>query len=106
MNLGANVSEVNIYRDGVLAFTRPLPLAGNTFTRAISELLGVPLDVAERLKKEAKDVDGQLERAYRLAFGREPAEGEKAALVEFVRKHGLAAACRLLLNANEFVFID
>jgi type IV pilus assembly protein PilM len=52
MNLGANVSEVNIYRDGVLAFTRPLPLAGNTFTRAISEIVGVPLDVAERLKKE------------------------------------------------------
>ena len=52
MNLGANVSEVNIYRDGVLSFTRPLPLAGNTFTRAISDLMGVPLDVAERLKKE------------------------------------------------------
>jgi type IV pilus assembly protein PilM len=52
MNIGANVSEVNIYRDSVLAFTRPLPLAGNTFTRAISDLMGVPLDVAERLKKE------------------------------------------------------
>jgi type IV pilus assembly protein PilM len=52
MNIGANVSEVNIYRDGVLSFTRPLPLAGNTFTRAISDLMGVPLDVAERLKKE------------------------------------------------------
>jgi type IV pilus assembly protein PilM len=52
MNLGANVSEVNIYRDGVLSFTRPLPLAGNTFTRAISDMMGVPLDVAERLKKE------------------------------------------------------
>ena len=22
------------------------------------------------------------------------------------RKHGLAAACRVLLNANEFVFVD
>jgi type IV pilus assembly protein PilM len=52
INVGANVSDVNIYRDGVLTFTRPLPLAGNTFTRAISDLMGVPLDVAERLKKE------------------------------------------------------
>jgi type IV pilus assembly protein PilM len=52
MNLGANVSDINIYKDGVLAFTRPIPLAGNTFTRAISDLIGAPLDVAERLKRE------------------------------------------------------
>lgn len=52
VNLGANVSEIDIYRDGVLSFTRALPLAGNTFTRAISDLVGAPLDVAERLKKE------------------------------------------------------
>src|SRR5947207_7549508 len=40
VNLGANVSEIDIYRDGVLNFTRALPLAGNTFTRAISQLVG------------------------------------------------------------------
>jgi hypothetical protein len=27
-------------------------------------------------------------------------------MMEFVRKHGLANACRLLFNTNEFVFID
>jgi type IV pilus assembly protein PilM len=52
VNLGANVSEIDIYRNGTLSFTRALPLAGNTFTRAISDLLGAPMDVAERLKRE------------------------------------------------------
>jgi hypothetical protein len=48
----------------------------------------------------------QIEAAYRLAFGRLPRREEKAALADHARKHGLANACRLLFNANEFVFID
>ena len=61
---------------------------------------------AERLKKEAADVEGQIDRGCRLAFGRAATASEKTVLAEFARKHGLAAACRLLFNANEFVFID
>ena len=41
-----------------------------------------------------------------LAFGRPPSDAERDALSAFARKHGLPAACRLLLNANEFVFVD
>lgn len=68
-NLGANVSEIDIYRDGVLAFTRPLPLAGNTITRAISDLMGVPLDVAERLKKEHAHVPEGAHVPQETEFG-------------------------------------
>jgi hypothetical protein len=53
-----------------------------------------------------KRVDVQVELAYRLAFGRPPIEEEKAAVSAYARKHGLAKACRILLNANEFVFVD
>jgi hypothetical protein len=35
-----------------------------------------------------------------------PHPEEKAALLEHTRKHGLANTCRVLLNSNEFVFVD
>ena len=46
-----------------------------------------------------------MDRAYRLAYGRSPnaAEGQRA--VAFVRKHGLAAFCRVLLSSSEFVYV-
>ena len=69
VNLGANVSEIDIYRGGILAFTRALPLAGNTFTRAISDLMGAPLDVAERLKKEYAHVPEGAQIASEADFG-------------------------------------
>ena len=48
----------------------------------------------------------QVEAAYRLALGRPPSAAERDALAAYARKHGLADACRLLFNTNEFVFID
>src|SRR5207244_2913474 len=71
VNLGANVSEIDIYRNGVLSFTRALPLAGNTFTRAISDLVGAPLDVAERLKKEYAHVPEGAQFTPDTDFGAE-----------------------------------
>jgi hypothetical protein len=61
---------------------------------------------AERLQKMSDDPGQQIEQAYRLAFGRRPRAEERAALAAYARKHGLANACRLLCNANEFVFVD
>jgi hypothetical protein len=60
---------------------------------------------AERVREEAGDKAGpQVERAFRLAFGRLPAEDERSAAVALVRRRGLAALCRALLNANEFLY--
>ncbi len=61
---------------------------------------------AQRLEKISDDPAKQVEAAYRLAFGRSATAEERDALVEYARKHGLAKACRVLFNANEFVFID
>jgi hypothetical protein len=61
---------------------------------------------AQRVRKLSGGAPEQIEAAYRLAFGRLPRKEEKAALADYARKHGLANACRLLFNANEFVFID
>ena len=65
------------------------------------------LELAARVAREAGDDPvRQVERAFRLALGRPPAEGEAAALVELARGHGLPAVCRALYNLNEFTFVD
>lgn len=55
---------------------------------------------------DAGDLPAQIERAYRLALGRSPTLDERTALTEYAAKHGMANACRVLFNLNEFVFID
>jgi hypothetical protein len=47
----------------------------------------------------------QIRFAYRLALGRDPRGAEEAALAEYARRHGMANACRVLLNCNEFAFV-
>jgi hypothetical protein len=53
----------------------------------------------------ASDLRAQVGRAFLLALGRPPAEKEAAALSAYAARHGMANACRLLLNSNEFMFI-
>jgi hypothetical protein len=61
---------------------------------------------AVRVTAEAPDLAGQVARAHALAVGRAPSAEEAARLGEFARVHGLPALCRVLLNLNEFLFID
>jgi hypothetical protein len=60
---------------------------------------------AQRLKASG-DLERQVEKAYRLAFGRRPETEEAAAVADYARRYGLPRTCRMLLNANEFVFVD
>jgi hypothetical protein len=61
---------------------------------------------AERLKSTGNDAGQQIDLACRLCFGRLPMPEERRLLVNHALKHGLANTCRVLFNANEFVFID
>jgi hypothetical protein len=61
---------------------------------------------AERLARSAHDLPGQIELACQLALGRPPRPDELAVLCNSAAQHGLANACRVILNCNEFVFID
>ena len=60
INIGASNTEISIFTDGQLSFPRSLPLAGDSLTRAVAEMLGYPLDQAERIKVENAEV--QLDR--------------------------------------------
>ena len=41
-----------------------------------------------------------------VAVAREPTGEELTALRAYAKEHGLANACRVILNLNEFVFVD
>jgi mono/diheme cytochrome c family protein len=61
---------------------------------------------AARAEGAAADLRSQTTVAWRLAFTRNPTEGELAAVMKYAEKHGLANACRLIFNLNEFAFVD
>ena len=60
---------------------------------------------AERVRAESKtDTTAQIQRAFLIAFGREPSAQEVITGSTLVSEHGLTALCRALFNANEFLF--
>jgi len=77
-----------------------LTLMNHQFALEMSRLL------AERLQREAPDAVGQVQRAFQLAFAREPMSREQQAGVELIEAHGLRAFCRALLNSNEFIHVN
>ena len=95
----------------VAAMARPVRNSTMTALQALA-LLNDPFMIkqaeyfAERLQRMSPDLQRQIQAAHVLAFGRPPGADKREALAGYARKHGLANACRLLLNANEFIFID
>lgn len=52
------------------------------------------------------DLSASVRHAFRFAFGRDPTDQEQAAAVKLAQSRGLSQLCRMLLNANEFVYVD
>ena len=63
-------------------------------------------ELANRLERQSATIRPRIMAAVRLAFGREPDRSELDALAAYAIKHSMAEACRVILNANEFVFVD
>ena len=62
---------------------------------------------AERLTREAgADPEKQIERAYRIALSRRPTEKETAIARRLIERQGLASFCLVVLNLNEFIYVD
>ncbi len=66
------------------------------------------LRMADRLAERAARERGgdPAGRAILLAFGREATEKEQQRAAGFIREHGLAAFCRVILNTSEFLYVD
>ena len=62
--------------------------------------------LAERIEHERSAGDERVRRAFALCFQRDPSPGELHAASQLAAGQGLFALCRMLLNANEFVYLD
>jgi hypothetical protein len=96
----ADPSIMTPKRNTTLTSIQALALLNNPLATRQSE------HFAERVRGLGRDMLGHIRAAYLLALGREATEQEAAALAAYAERHGLANACRVIFNSNEFVFID
>ena len=96
----ADSSQSTPRRHETLTALQALSLLNNPFNLAMAR------HFSERLQRDAGSPDAQLTLAWSLLTGRPPEPTELPPLKAYAEKHGLPALCRLLLNLNEFVFVD
>jgi len=87
-------------RNESLSPLQALALLNNGFLLTQAEAL------AERVKTEAPAPEDRIERAFRLALSRKPSLTEAGELMRYTERNGLPQMCRILLNLNEFSFVD
>ena len=72
LDLGASSTDMSIVKDGNTVFTRSIPVAGDAFTRAVSQSLGIDAAQAEEYKKtygmDAKQLEGKVKTALEPIF--------------------------------------
>jgi hypothetical protein len=96
----ADASQLTAARNVSVTPLQALALLNDPFMVWASE------QFARRLESQATDRVAQLRAAYLLAFGRHASEPEIELWAAYAGRHGLPNACRMLLNSNEFLFID
>lgn len=69
-------------------------------------MLTMARHMAANVEDQQIHLEDQVRHAFRLALSRSPTDGELAELVTHAKTHGLVSVCRILMNLNEFVFID
>ncbi len=77
-----------------------LALLNNKFMLRMSE------HFAARATAAGKTPADQITAAFRLAITRDPTAEELRELTAYAEQHGMANACRVILNLNEFLFVD
>jgi hypothetical protein len=96
----ADPSLLTPKRNTTLTALQALSLLNNQFMVRQAE------HFAARLEAASADRDRQIVLAYQWAFGREPTADEQRLVRTYATKNGLANACRVILNSNEFLFVD
>jgi hypothetical protein len=96
----ADASQLTPVRSTSVTALQALAMLHNRFIVRQSD------HIAGRLEKLSPDLPGRVRDAFELILGR-PATAREASLVsDYVTKHGLANAVRMLLNTNEFMFVN
>jgi mono/diheme cytochrome c family protein len=77
-----------------------LTLSNNEF------MLQQAKSLATRIENETDSRTAAIRRAFLLCLQREPKAEEQSAATHLVAEQGLFALCRMLINTNEFVYLD
>ncbi len=78
-----------------------LALLNNAFMEHYAERFAKRVE-----RKEEESEAARIRRAYSLAFSREPTKSEESYGTDFVARYGLTQYCLVLLNTNEFLYVD
>jgi len=82
VNFGARSTNIAVARGGSLSFSRSIPTAGEAFTRAVSQTLGVEEQQAEEYKRtyglSTQQLEGKIKRALDPVFRMVSEEMRKA----------------------------
>jgi Protein of unknown function (DUF1549)/Protein of unknown function (DUF1553) len=87
-------------RNASVTVQQALALWNNAFVAHYAERF------AARVESLARTPSEQVQRVCELALNRQATSDELADFTRFVDKHGLANLCRLILNSNEFMFVN
>ena len=87
-------------RESSVTALQALGMLNNRFLVRQSERL------AKRLQSDAPTPEAQVWRLFELAYHRAPGQDEARLVSQLAREHGLANACRVVLNSNEFLFVN
>lgn len=81
LDFGAQSSNIAIVKDGMVRFSRSIPTAGEAFTRALSQGLGIEYQQAEAYKKTyglSSDLEGKVKASLAPVFNLVAEEIKKA----------------------------
>lgn len=95
-----DASQFTPVRPSSVTALQALAMMNDRFTVRYSE------HFAKRVETASQDRSRQIAFAFEEALGRLPTEAEVNRLLAYSEKHGMANACRLLFNCNEFLFVD
>lgn len=96
----ADPSQQVAKRDETVTALSALALLNNKFMVRMAE------HFATHLETECQDRGEQIDRAFHLTLSRPPLADERSAIMAHADQYGLPSACRVIMNLNEFVFVD
>ena len=95
-----DVSMITAKRSATITAIQALALMNNPFVLAQAGHL------AARIGAVAGSPEDQVMAAFRFTLQRRPDAREVAEMTQYLSREGLPNLCRLLLNTNEFIFVD
>ena len=96
----ADPSQQVARRDEAITALQSLALLNNKL------MVSMARHFANDLEQSQTDTTSAVTEAFFRTVGRAPNTNEAADLAAYAKQHGLANACRLLFNLNEFSFVD